>query len=212
MIGGFRSVLCVSLFQGSLLFHDRNDNWWQWKTHFWRQRLNFRVRVFLKHTYIHIPANALRFPLCSIILSCCVWISWWTPRTRSFFTSMVPFLRCLLSINKARAQSELSPGAAKQTSCDLAKSNFIVLLYEKWSPYSVYYLGPCVSKIMKSSKSTLLCWKKKDKSNNRMLGENFELQVWEELATLQLLILARITTVPLILRIFSHDPAITLVK
>ena len=167
-------------------------------------------RVF--ETYIHIPANALRFPLCSIILSCCVWISWWTPRTRSFVTCMVPFLRCLLSINKARAQSELSPGAAKQTSCDLAKSNFIVLLYEKWSPYSVYYLGPRVSKIMKSSKSTLLCWKKKDKSNNRMLGENFELQVWEELATLQLLIVARITTVPLILRIFSHDPAITLVK
>ena len=162
------------------------------------------------HTYISQPTP--KIPLCSIILSCCVWISWWTPRTRSFFTCMVPFLRCLLSINKARAQSELSPGAAKQTSCDLAKSNFIVLLYEKWSPYSVYYLGPCVSKIMKSSKSTLLCWKKKDKSNNRMLGENFELQVWEELATLQLLILARITTVPLILRIFSHDPAITLVK
>ena len=115
MIGGFRSVLCVSLFQGSLLFHDRNDNWWQWKTHFWRQRLNFRVRVFLKYTYIHIPANA-QDSLCSIILSCCVWISWWTPRTRSFLTCMVPFLRCLLSINKARAQSEQSPGAAKQTS------------------------------------------------------------------------------------------------
>ena len=26
-LGEFRSVLCVSLFQGSLLLHDRNDNW-----------------------------------------------------------------------------------------------------------------------------------------------------------------------------------------
>ena len=66
------------------------------------------------HTYISQPTP--KIPLCSIILSCCVWISWWTPRTRSFLTCMVPFLRCLLSINKARAQSEQSPGAAKQTS------------------------------------------------------------------------------------------------
>ena len=67
-------------------------------------------------TFRFLSPYALRFPICSIILSCCVWISWWTPRTRSFLTCMVPLLRCLLSNNKARAQSEQSPGAAKQTS------------------------------------------------------------------------------------------------
>ena len=149
-------------------------------------------RVF--ETYIHIPANALRFPLCSIILSCCVWISWWTPRTRSFLTCMVPFLRCLLSINKARAQSEQSPGAAKQTSAISQRATSSCYYKIKSDPPIQFIVcllsdclsfGLCVGKIIKSSKSTLLCWKKKkDKSNNRMIRKNFELQVWEELATL----------------------------
>ena len=47
VIGGFRSVLCVSVFQGLLLvivYYDPR----QWKTQLWRRLLNFRVRMFVK--------------------------------------------------------------------------------------------------------------------------------------------------------------------
>ena len=49
VIGGFRSVLCVSVFQGSLLVVIvLNYDWRQPKTQFWRRLLNFRVRMFVK--------------------------------------------------------------------------------------------------------------------------------------------------------------------
>ena len=47
VIGGFRSVLCVSVFQGSFA-SDRNYDWRQRKTQLWRSLLNFRVRMFVK--------------------------------------------------------------------------------------------------------------------------------------------------------------------
>ena len=51
----FCAFLC---FKVRCSVHDRNDNWWRWKTHLLGRRLNFRVRVFFNYTYIHIPANA----------------------------------------------------------------------------------------------------------------------------------------------------------
>ena len=47
VIGGFRSVLCVSVFQGSAAC-DRNYDWPQRKMQLWRWLLNFRVRMFVK--------------------------------------------------------------------------------------------------------------------------------------------------------------------
>ena len=43
VIGGFRSVLCVSV-----SFKGRNYDWRQRKTQLWRRLLNFRVRMFVK--------------------------------------------------------------------------------------------------------------------------------------------------------------------
>ena len=48
VIGGFQSVLCVSLFVAS----DRNYDWQQQKMHLWRQLLNFRVCVLLKSAVV----------------------------------------------------------------------------------------------------------------------------------------------------------------
>ena len=46
VIGGFRSVLCVSVFQGSLLVIVYD--WRQRKTQLWGRLRNFRVRMFVK--------------------------------------------------------------------------------------------------------------------------------------------------------------------
>ena len=48
VIGGFQSVLCVSVFQGSLIACDHNYDWRQRKTQLWRRLLNSRVCVFVK--------------------------------------------------------------------------------------------------------------------------------------------------------------------
>ena len=48
VIGGFRSVLGVSVFQCSLLVIVINYDWRQRKTQFWGRLLNFRVRMFVK--------------------------------------------------------------------------------------------------------------------------------------------------------------------
>ena len=48
VIGGFQSILCVSVFQGYYFACDCNYDWQQWKTQLWRQLLNLRVRMFVK--------------------------------------------------------------------------------------------------------------------------------------------------------------------
>ena len=85
----FCAFLC---FKVRCSVHDRNDNWWRWKTHLLGRRLNFRVRVFFNYTYIHIPANAQDSTLFHYSVLLCRGLR--TPRTRSFFTCVVPFLRC----------------------------------------------------------------------------------------------------------------------
>ena len=50
VIGGFRSVLCVSRFVAC----DRNYDWRQRKTQLWRRLLNFRVRMFVKSAVTHL--------------------------------------------------------------------------------------------------------------------------------------------------------------
>ena len=52
VIGGFQSVLYVSVFQVRFVPCDWNYDWQQGKTHLWRQLLNLRVCMFLKSAVI----------------------------------------------------------------------------------------------------------------------------------------------------------------
>ena len=63
VIGGFLSVLCISVFQGSLLLIVIMIR--QRKTQFWRWLLNFRVHMFVK------SAVSLEKLTCMLLKLCC---------------------------------------------------------------------------------------------------------------------------------------------
>ena len=71
VIGGFRSVLCVSV-----SFKGRNYDWRQRKTQLWRRVLNFRVRMFVKSAVIHcFEENNDKYTLARNVNWYCYWKS-----------------------------------------------------------------------------------------------------------------------------------------
>ena len=73
VIGGFWSVLCVSVFLcfcvSRFVDCDCNYDWWQPKTQLWRQVLNFRVRMFVKRAVTARMLDILQFPTTNSVTS-----------------------------------------------------------------------------------------------------------------------------------------------